>query len=160
MTGCLSITFLGRKAIFMLRRWPPDKEQVVIKSTKIQDKTVETSDTSNNEMVIFDFADMAKRLMNNPALMKTVAEVFCQDLHEQIKGLKVSIKDSDVAQAVNILHQIKGASANVGGKALAALALEMELAGKAGKLDYIQQNIDQLEHAFYTLKVAMQQALA
>ena len=103
---------------------------------------------------------MANRLMNNPAMMKAVAEVFYQDFLQQIGALKLSIKNNDVVQAVNILHQIKGASANVGAKALAALALEMELNGKAGKIDEIEQSIDRLEKGFHSLKVAMQQVLS
>jgi HPt (histidine-containing phosphotransfer) domain-containing protein len=57
------------------------------------------------------------------------------------------------------MHQIKGAAANVGGKALSAIALEMELAGKAGNIDIIQTNIDQLERRFNDLKLAMEQEI-
>lgn len=102
---------------------------------------------------------MAKRLMNDPVLIKAVAENFCQDLDEQMIDLKASIKNNDVDQAAVIMHKVKGASANVGGETLSALALEMELAGKAGNMGNIEDNLDQLEHHLNSLKVAMAQTL-
>lgn len=160
MDDYLSKPIEAEKVISMLRKWLPEPTRAEIKSTHLQDDTIATQDHTNTEVVVFDYEDMAKRLMNDLELMKAVAEVFYQDLIEQIEGLKVSINDNDVTQAAAIMHQIKGASANVGGKVLSALALEMELAGKAGNINGILENIDQLEHSFNTLKVAMEQALS
>jgi len=92
-------------------------------------------------------------------MMKSVAEVFFQDFLEQMDALKLSVKNNDVTQVVNILHQMKGASANVGAKALSALVFEMELKAKAGKIDEIQCNFGELEKSFRILKAAMQQKL-
>ena len=92
--------------------------------------------------------------------MTSVADIFYQDLVEQLAALKASITDNDVIQASAIMHQIKGASANVGGKALSALALEMEIAAKAGNLVQLQDSLDQLEQSFNSLKSTMQQALS
>ena len=58
------------------------------------------------------------------------------------------------------MHKIKGAAANVGGKALTALALDMEMASKSGNLIEIKENIEQLEYEFSTLKLAMKKALS
>ena len=135
------------------------KEIIENISTSVENDTVETENNTINKIVVFDYEDMAKRMMNDPVLMKSVTEMFCLDLVEQLDELKASIKDNDAIQATAIMHQIKGASANVGGKALSALALEMELAGKAGNLVEIQQRFDQLEHAFKALATDMEQAL-
>ena len=97
--------------------------------------------------------------MNDAELMKSVAEIFAVDLVEQLDKLKVSVKENQAKQAGAIMHQIKGASANVGGIALSALALKLEQAGKAGNLKEIEENITQLEIEFNRLKVAMEQAL-
>ncbi|MCP4986485.1 MAG: Hpt domain-containing protein, partial [Colwellia sp.] len=92
-------------------------------------------------------------------LMKSIAEFFFVDLDTQINDLKAYIKAADNTQAISVLHQIKGASANVGGEALSALALEMEKATKAGSVDDIEERVTQLESRFDALKIAMQQAL-
>ena len=159
MDDYLSKPVEPNKVIFMLRKWMPDKEIIENISTSVENDTVETENNTINKIVVFDYEDMAKRMMNDPVLMKSVTEMFCLDLVEQLDELKASIKDNDAIQATAIMHQIKGASANVGGKALSALALEMELAGKAGNLVEIQERFDQLEHTFKALAIEMEQAL-
>jgi len=113
----------------------------------------------NAEVVTFDYEDMSNRLMNDNKLMRSISEMFYQDMVKQITELKISIKENDIDQVTAILHQIKGSSANVGGKALSALAHEMELAVKARGIKVIQGNIEQLEDNFNTLKASMEQAL-
>jgi len=159
MDDYLSKPIEPEKVIAMLKKWLPKKDHVENKLANEKGKTITTQENTIDEHVIFDHDDMAKRLMNDPELMKSVAEIFCQDIVEQINELKISIKDNDVVQAAAIMHQIKGASANVGGKALSALALEMELAGKAGNIDVIQASIEQLEHNFNALNLAMEQQI-
>jgi PAS domain S-box-containing protein len=148
------------KVIDMLKEWLPNKNKADNKQISVEDNSAEAQGSSNSDLAIFDYDGMAKRLMNDPELMKNVAEVFCQDLIEQINELKVSIKNNDVAQAAAIMHQIKGASANVGGNVLSAIALEMELAGKAGNIKFIQENIGQLELEFTALKKVIKQEVS
>ena len=52
-------------------------------------------------------------------------------------------------------HTIKGAAANVGGKALSAVAFEMEKAGKAGRLEEIAALMPEVERQFDLLKSSM-----
>jgi len=143
----------------MFSKWLPDGNTAESEATPIVDQAAEAQMNTYKEIVAFDYDDMANRLMHDTALMKTIADLFCQELVGQIDEFKLSIKDNDANQAVAIMHQIKGASANVGGKALSALALEMEQAGKAGSINDMQKNIKQLEHNFNTLKDAMEQGL-
>jgi len=159
MDDYLSKPIEPEKVIAMLNKWLPNKDHVENKLTNEKGKTITAQENIIDEDVVFDHDDMAKRLMNDPELMKSVAEIFCQDIVEQIDELKVSIKDNNVVQAAAIMHQIKGASANVGGKALSALALEMELAGKAGNIDIIQASIEQLEHNVNALNLAMEKTI-
>lgn len=65
----------------------------------------------------------------------------------------------DATQAAAQAHKIKGASANVGGMALSALALTMEQAGKTGELESIRQALPELEQRIVQLKTAMEEAL-
>jgi len=143
----------------MFSKWLPDGNTAESEATPIVDQAAEAQMNTYKEIVAFDYDDMANRLMHDTALMKTIADLFCQELVGQIDEFKLSIKDNDANQAVAIMHQIKGASANAGGKALSALALEMEQAGKAGSINDMQKNIKQLEHNFNTLKDAMEQGL-
>jgi len=155
MDDYLSKPIDSNKVIEMLTKWLPNH-------TALENAEAETIDKSlhrNTELITFDYDDMANRLMNDPVLMKTVADNFFKDLYAQINELKACIEENDVTQATCILHQIKGASANVGGIALSALALEMEMISKAGNMGDIQGRIEQLDKGFNALKGAMEQAL-
>ncbi len=52
-------------------------------------------------------------------------------------------------------HTIKGASSNVGGEALRAVAFEMEKAARAGELKSVTARLSELEMQFIRLKEAM-----
>ena len=74
--------------------------------------------------------------------------------------MKTSAQNGSVEGVSDVSHQIKGAAANVGAKALSALALDIETAAKAGNIDNIEQQMSQLEQAFITLKQTMELALS
>ncbi|MBM4341680.1 MAG: Hpt domain-containing protein, partial [Deltaproteobacteria bacterium] len=64
----------------------------------------------------------------------------------------------DAAGAERQAHTIKGASANVGGERLRAVALELEQAGKAGDLESIKTRMDELAASFAELKDSIQES--
>lgn len=142
------------KVVAMLRKWLNNTGQSK-KALSLESK----QSAQTKELVDFDYDDMATRLMHNTELMKSISTMFCQELVEQITELKACVNDNDVKQATAIMHQIKGASANVGGKALSALALEMERAGKENNINGIKKHLEQLENNFNKLKLAMEEAL-
>ena len=72
--------------------------------------------------------------MNDEDLARVVTESFLDDIPRQIEALRGYLDAWDAPGAERQAHTIKGASANVGGEALRALAFEMEKAGKAGDL--------------------------
>ena len=155
MNDYLSKPIEADKVIKMLNKWLPteNKEE---KQPEIESKTKRTTvDKTNNQHVVFDYQDMSRRLMNDQELMQSIAEMFYQDLNIEIEKLKLSINDDNVEQAAAIMHIIKGSASNVGGKALTALAFDMEMASKSGNLIEIEENIEQLEYEFNRLELAM-----
>ena len=78
----------------------------------------------------------------------------------QIEQLKVFVKEHNTEQASAQAHKIKGASSNVGGMAVAALAFKMEQAGKIGDLSMISQQVTALEQSFEQLKSTMEETLS
>jgi PAS domain S-box-containing protein len=105
--------------------------------------------------VVFDRAGMLERLMNDEDLAQVVMESFLDDIPRQIEALRRYLDAWDAPSAERQAHTIKGASANVGGEALRALAFEMEKAGKAGDLGSVRARMDDLEREFVRLKEAM-----
>jgi HPt (histidine-containing phosphotransfer) domain-containing protein len=104
---------------------------------------------------VFDRAAMLGRLMNDEALAQVVMESCLSDIPRQIEALRGYLDACDAPGAERQAHTLKGASANVSGEALSALAFEMEKAGKAGDLGSVRARMDDLEREFVRLKEAM-----
>jgi PAS domain S-box-containing protein len=160
MNDYLSKPIEADKVINMLKKWLPNESTEINQPATEDNPKLATLDKTANEHIVFDYDDMSKRLMNDQDLMKSIAEMFYQDLVVEIEELKVSIKNNDIKQAAAIMHIIKGSAANVGGKALTALAFDMEMASKSGNLLEIENNIEQLEYEFNRLKLAMKKAFS
>ena len=93
--------------------------------------------------------------MDDADLARAVTECFLDDTPRQIEALRGYLDAWDAPGAERQAHSIKGASSNVGGEALRALAFEMEKAGKAGDLGSVRARMDDLEREFVRLKGAM-----
>lgn len=115
---------------------------------------------SDDQKIVFDFASMSGRLMDDSELIQVVTAAFLEDMPIQIDSYKVHIDDNNVRQATAQAHKIKGASANVGAIALSAIAMEMEQAGKAGEIVTLSKNFTRLEEQFMKLKTEMEHILS
>ncbi|MCX5856052.1 MAG: response regulator [Deltaproteobacteria bacterium] len=109
------------------------------------------------EALVFDKAGMMARLMDDEDLARTVAEGFLADIPRQIEVLRGYLEAGNAPGAERQAHTIKGASANVGGECLRAVAFEMEKAAKAGKLEAVMARLPEIERQFARLKQAMEQ---
>ena len=96
------------------------------------------------------------RLMGDEDLAQTVTDAFLEDIPRQIEALRGYLEAGDAPDTERQAHTIKGASANVGGERLRALAFEMEKAGKAGDLEAVTARLPELETQFAQLKAAME----
>ncbi|MBI5586110.1 MAG: response regulator [Deltaproteobacteria bacterium] len=106
---------------------------------------------------VFDPAGLMDRVLDDEDLARTVVEVFWDDLPKQIETLQRYLEAGEVAGIERQAHTIKGASANVGGEALRAVAFEMEKAGKAGDLKAVTARLVDLQTQVEALREAQQQ---
>jgi len=161
MDDYLSKPVVYAKVIDMLDKWLPEAAKPqAIEDAEIVEQSPVKSESRADEIVVFDYDDMAGRLMGDIDLMRSVAEIFYEDLVEQLTTLKECVGNGDMAKSAAVIHQIKGAAANVGGKSLSALAHKMETEAKANKNEELHQDVARLEQQFSTLKLAMEKALA
>ena len=104
---------------------------------------------------VFDRAGMMDRLMNDEELVHILIEGFLDDAPKQIAALRGFLATGDVKSTERQAHTLKGASANLGGEVLRALAFEMEKEAKTGNLQYVTDHLPELEAQFARLKEAM-----
>jgi PAS domain S-box-containing protein len=111
------------------------------------------------QTAVFDKAAMLARLMDDAQLARIVAEGFVKNIPEQIAALRSCLDAGDLAAAGRQAHTIKGASANVSGERLRAVASAVETAANAGQLDAVKNRVPELEAEFSRLKVAMEKSI-
>ena len=131
-----------------LEKWlPKETAGTTDQAPMTAEGTASVSTLRNSEAPVFDRAGMMARLMDDEDLARTVTEGFLDDIPRQIEALRGYLEAGDAPGAERQAHTIKGASANVGGEALRAVAFEMEKAGKAGDLDAVEARMADLESA-------------
>jgi PAS domain S-box-containing protein len=109
---------------------------------------------------VFDWDGMVSRLMNDEDMAKEIVAIFLDDTPRQITVLKAHVDAGATAGAERQAHSIRGASLNVGGEALCAVATEMETAARAGDLAGVRARMPELNTRFGRLKAAMEQQLS
>jgi len=112
-------------------------------------------DIGHSKLPVFDLAGMMDRLMGDEPLVRMLIDGFLDDLPKQIDALQGFLAAGDVKSTERQAHTIKGASANMGGEVLRALAFEMEKEAKAGNLEYVKAHLPELETQFKRLKKEM-----
>ena len=138
-----------------LRKWLPKNqdEGECIQNEQSMEKSDESKTTDSS---IWDKHKMMKRLLDDEDLAKMIQDRFLADIPQRIKALKVFLESGDVYGVEFQAHTIKGASANVGGERLSAVASEMEKAATAQDLTAASAFVTELERQFDRLKEAMQ----
>jgi len=137
-----------------LEKWLPKETATTTDQAPGVSEAVSVS-AAEQEAPVFDRAGMMTRMMDDEELARTVIEAFLDDVPKQIEALRSYLEAGDAISAERQAHTIKGASANLGGEALRALAFEMEKAGKAGNLEYVMAYLPEMERQFARLKGAM-----
>jgi len=104
---------------------------------------------------VFDREDMINRLMGDEKLGQAVTARFLEDLPRQVGELKTYLEKGEAESVQRQVHSIKGASANIGGKALYVVAFEMEKAASAGDLETVKNRLADMEKQVDQLKRAI-----
>jgi signal transduction histidine kinase/DNA-binding response OmpR family regulator len=89
-------------------------------------------ETANPE--IFDPRGLLARLEGDTEAFQELSQLFFESVASQIKALGSAMKEHDFAGIARSAHTIKGACANFGAKLMEDMALEVEIAAKAGDL--------------------------
>jgi PAS domain S-box-containing protein len=104
----------------MLKKWLPEYPE---QTAQEEQMTVQSHEADSP---VWDKRGMLERMMNDEDLAQKIIDVFLEDIPQQIQALRTLLKTGDVSNAKRLAHSIKGASANVGGERLRAIALEIE----------------------------------
>jgi CheY-like chemotaxis protein len=106
---------------------------------------------------VFDYPLLISRLDNNEELAQRVLTSFLQNIPPVLLELKDKIKQGNTDAAWPLAHRIKGTAAQLTGMTVSAVALQMEMAGKAHEGETLSTLLPELEKQFALLQVAVEQ---
>jgi two-component system sensor histidine kinase/response regulator len=109
----------------------------------VQASVTETVDAHVLEQPVFDREDLLRRLQGNSGLLDRILKVFLKTIQEQKVAL-AGAADSPGDTCGQILHGIKGACLNAGGRRAGALSAELEDAFHEGRIDEVRKGLPEL----------------
>ena len=139
----------------LLKKWLP-KNKDGCECIQNKQNTEKSDESNTTDPPIWEKHKMLERLLYDKDLVKIIQDGFLADIPKQIQALKAFLESGDVSGVELQAHTIKGASANVGGERLRAVAFEMEKAAMAKDLTAASSFMNELERQFDRLKEEMQ----
>ena len=110
---------------------------------------------SEEDNLTFNYSEVLQRLMNNPALARTMINSFLQEVPEIIVLLKKAIEEQNYKDAQTYAHSIKGAAANAGAQQLSSLAKELEFRFKNGERANFKADLEAIAEALEKFEIAV-----
>ena len=92
----------------------------------------------------FDWQQLRQLAGEDSDFEAELLAIFLQDADNSLATLEQAIARSSPAAIEEAAHSLSGASANVGAKALAATARQLEQRARAGKIDNLTELLSQL----------------
>jgi HPt (histidine-containing phosphotransfer) domain-containing protein len=139
-----------------LEKWLPLETGTPTERATRKPEDVAPVSAQESDAPVFNKAGMMARVMDDEDLARMVAEGFLEDIPQQFEALRGYLEAGDTSGVEHQAHTIRGASANVCGEALRAVAYEMEKAGKVGNMEYVMALLPEMEKQFVRLKQAME----
>lgn len=126
-------------------RWLPIGEEV---------KEAETSamNPQPTGSHVFDYTSFLQRLRGDEQLARTIAEVFIEDIPQQLSHLSERILSADYQNASQIAHTIRGAAINLSAEEFSLLASRLEQALRKEEFSSVHSLSKSLATAFERLK--------
>ena len=83
-------------------------------------------------------------------------DVYLKDTPSRVTQLHQALDGGDSETFVREAHTLKSSSANVGAMGLSALAKEMEIAGRSGKIERLANEVKRFEEEFSLVKATLE----
>lgn len=108
----------------------------------------------------FDFDQLESITGGDAEFEREVLEEFLATAPQDLQKLRTALAQGNAAGVGAAAHALKGASATIGGRGFAAIALELEHAGKQGSLADAAAVLARLEGSFEGLTSILRQRIS
>ena len=93
----------------------------------------------------FDWQQLRQLAGGDPEFEKELLTMFLDDAEASLRQLESAIASKSTTAIEDIGHSLRGASANVGASAMAAVARQLEQAAQKGKMTSASKLLQQLD---------------
>ncbi|MFP4306066.1 MAG: response regulator [Desulfococcaceae bacterium] len=105
--------------------------------------------------IVWNRAAMLDRLMGNEIMAERLRKLYLAEMPERLRALASALASENGRSATDIVHSIKGASAQMGAERMASLAREIEEASADGRSSDAEAKLADLVKAFAAVQRAM-----
>ncbi|MDQ1298153.1 MAG: two-component system, sensor histidine kinase and response regulator, partial [Campylobacterota bacterium] len=143
-----------------LIKWMDGKMSSVPVAPHVSDAREAKIEEETRELKVWDEADALKRLGGKKELLHKIMQSFLEESARMMGALHEAITAGDLPNAQLHSHSIKGASGNVSGQQVNALAKMIEFAAKNGDKSVIKEGYKTLNNAMEELCAVFKKELA
>jgi len=108
----------------------------------------------------FDYGQLDAITGGDAEFEREILEEYLHSAPQDIEKLRTAVNAGNAGAIGACAHALKGASATVGAKGFAAIALELEQAGKKNELSGVANALVRLEAEFAQLANLIQERIA
>ena len=101
----------------------------------------------NDDTPIIDIPEALNRSMGDVDFLKMMLEELHRTVPDYAARIRNAIQARDMETLGSDAHQFKGAAANLGAKAMAHVALQLEQMGKSGSVEKADETLGKLDQA-------------
>jgi CheY-like chemotaxis protein len=105
---------------------------------------------------VFAQAAFLERVLGDRRGAMRVIRAFLIDIPSRMASIQTALEKGEIAQAADELHTLKGASAFLGGEALRATVLAMEVMAKTGDLASLRSRLPRLQDEVERLRKGLE----
>ncbi len=85
-----------------------------------------------------------------------LVDLYLEDTPKRLTELRRALETGDIPILTREAHTIKSSSVNLGAMKMSGIAKKLELAGRAGELGQIAEQVARIEAEFEVVKAALQ----
>lgn len=110
----------------------------------------------SNQIAVLDRAVALERVGGDSELLQEMAQLFLEEYPSQLEAVRAAVQARDPKALERSAHSLKGSVGNFGAAAAQDAALRLELLGRRGDLQEVDQALGCLESALSSLQPEMQ----
>jgi len=149
---------------YLSKPFKPEDLQAILEkhlgNKKGKTKQKRKNDRSSIPSKFYDKKAILDRIDGDIDLFRQLISLFIQEVPNQIRQIKLAIKENDPERITLFAHTIKGSAYNIRAMELKQVAYDIEQAGKLSDIHLAASKIEALENTFDKLNTELRQVVS